>query len=251
MKIKGYWTFEKCKEVALLFKNRMDFYNSQKVAYVTASKRGWLKEICKHMEYNQTPPGTWSYENCKKEAEKYKNKSEFQKYNYNAYRRAYENGWLDEICLHMNPKGNLFKRLVYVYIFEDKHFYVGLTCDNNRRKIEHITTKTSVSKHINETKSNFEYKELSEYLDVDEAIKQEKYFLDKFIEEGLIPLNRNKTGGLGGGIKKWNYETCKSAASRCRGRYEFSRKYGRAYKECVTNDWLVEFFPEKLSSFSQ
>jgi hypothetical protein len=56
---KGTWTYEKCKELASGFANRMDFHKRYKVAYVTASKNGWLKEICEHMEYNQTPPGLY------------------------------------------------------------------------------------------------------------------------------------------------------------------------------------------------
>jgi predicted GIY-YIG superfamily endonuclease len=250
-KKRGTWTYEMCKDLASGFENRMEFHKRYKVAYVTASKNGWLKEICEHMGYNQTSPGTWTYEKCKNEASKYESRSEFQKRNYNVYRRAYDNGWLNEICKHMKPKGNIYKRMVYVYIFDDNFFYVGLTCNKERRMEEHVKTNTSVYKHISKTNSGFKYVELTKYIDVEESIKKEKYFLDKFIKEGMIALNRNKTGGLGGGRKKWNYDTCKAAASLCVGRYEFSRKYGRAYTESKINGWLCEFFPVLLTHISR
>jgi len=243
MKKEIIWTFEKCKDLASQFENRMDFYKNYKVAYTTSSKNGWLKEICAHMVYNQTPPGTWTYEKCKEEAFKYKSKSEFQNENYNVYRRAYDNGWIDSICTHMGPKGNIFKRRIYVYIFDDGFFYVGLTCNSERRKEEHLKTNTSVYKHITKTNSKYEYIELSDYVSVNEAINNEKYFLEKYINDGLKPLNRNKTGGLGGGIKKWNYLTCKKASEECNGRFSFYKKYGRAYNESRLNGWLYIFFP--------
>lgn len=244
MNKRGTWTYQRCKELASLFNRRMNFYKEYKVAYTTASKNGWLEEICKHMDYNQTPPGTWTYDKCKLEAIKYNSKSEFQKKNYNVYRRSYDNGWIDDICVHMKSIGNLYKRMVYVYIFEDKFFYVGLTCNKERRKEEHLKTNTSVYNHINKTKSKFKYIDLTDYIDVNESIIKEKYFLDKFKKDGLIPLNKNKTGGLGGGVKKWNYDTCKEASLLCKGRYEFSRKFGRAYKESKLNGWIDEFFPK-------
>lgn len=46
---RGYWTKEKCQEVALLCKYRNEFNKKYKVAYVTSSKNGWLSEICSHM----------------------------------------------------------------------------------------------------------------------------------------------------------------------------------------------------------
>ena len=248
MSNKVKWTYERCKELASLFTNRMEFHEKYNVAYVTSSKNGWLNEICQHMVYNQTPPGTWTYEKCKDEALKYKSRSEFQEKNYNVYRRSYDNGWLNDICKHMNIMGNIYKRMIYAYIFDDNFFYVGLTCNSERRKKEHLNTNTSVYKHLKDSNSNFEYVELTEYLDIQESIFMEKHYLDKFINDGLIPLNRNETGGLGGGIIKWNYNTCKDAASSCIGRCDFSIKFRKAYDESRKNKWLEKFFPRTNSS---
>ena len=39
------------------------------------------------------------------------------------YEWARRNDWLDEIQSHMNPNGNIYKRLIYVIMFEDKRVY--------------------------------------------------------------------------------------------------------------------------------
>lgn len=51
----------------------------------------------------------WTYDKCKEEALKYTTRGEFQKMSNSAYSRSIKEGWLDEICNHMNviknPKG--------------------------------------------------------------------------------------------------------------------------------------------------
>ena len=47
------------------------------------------------------PNGYWTKERCHKEALKYSIRKEFVKGSSGAYNAAYKNGWLDEICSHM------------------------------------------------------------------------------------------------------------------------------------------------------
>jgi predicted GIY-YIG superfamily endonuclease len=212
---------------------------------VTSSKKGWLDEICGHMEYdNVTPPNFWTKEKCMEIASRCKCRSDFQKLDYNAYRRAYENGWLDDICNHMVKIGNIYKRLVYIYEFTDNSIYVGLTCNSIRRLSEHlnINSKTSVYKHIKKTGLSPTYIEVSEYIDSVEASELEKYYVDYYREKGFNILNRNDAGGLGGGRIKWNYETCKIEASKYSNRTIFGKLKRRAYDKCIKEDWLDEFF---------
>jgi hypothetical protein len=62
----------------------------------------------------------------------------------------------NEICKHMKPQGNLYKRVIYVYKFYDEsnnksYAYVGLTCNPSKRNYQHtqkITHKTVVKKFI-------------------------------------------------------------------------------------------------------
>lgn len=43
------WTKEKCAELALTCKRRVDFQRKFKNAYQAARNRGWLTELCEHM----------------------------------------------------------------------------------------------------------------------------------------------------------------------------------------------------------
>lgn len=45
----GYWTKEKCQEVALKYNNRIDFFKLDVSAYNKSQKSGWLNDICSHM----------------------------------------------------------------------------------------------------------------------------------------------------------------------------------------------------------
>jgi hypothetical protein len=119
---RGYWTKEKCKEVALLCKYRTEFSKNYKVAYVTSSKKGWLSEICSHKEasdleiyyveeykkmgfniLNKIKAGglggnliKWNYETCKEEASKYSNRTTFCKNKRKAYDKCVREGWINE-----------------------------------------------------------------------------------------------------------------------------------------------------------
>jgi len=46
---RGYWTLEKCKEVALRYKKPGDWYKGDRGSYNSAQRNGWLKACCKHM----------------------------------------------------------------------------------------------------------------------------------------------------------------------------------------------------------
>lgn len=240
---RNYWTKEKCKEVALLCKYRTEFSKNYKVAYVTSSKKGWLGEICSHMEYdNVTPPYFWTKEKCKEVASKYICRSDFQKEDYNVYRRSYENGWLDEICNHMIKIGNLNKRLIYIFEFSDNSVYIGLTCDSKRRKNEHLTNNSPVYQHVEKTGLYPLYRELTDYIYYKEASDLEVYYVEKYKKIGFTILNKIKAGGLGGNLIKWDYETCKEEASKYTNRTNFCRYKRRAYDKCVREGWVDEFF---------
>jgi len=93
------WTNEMLQEEALKFNNKRDFHNNSP-AYKTASFRGILDDICKHMPEVSNFP--WSIEELQEEALKYKSRKHFQ-INSNAYQVAQKRKILDQICSHM-PK---------------------------------------------------------------------------------------------------------------------------------------------------
>lgn len=95
---KGYWTYERCREEAQKYDYKSDFKKYSASASVIAIRNGWMKDYdwfldgMKRASENRIK---WTYDACKKEAEKYKTLNEFLTNNRNAYMAAYNNGWLD------------------------------------------------------------------------------------------------------------------------------------------------------------
>ena len=50
IKPKNYWTKEKCLEKALEYNTKNEFRKSNKGAYESSRKNGWLEDICSHMK---------------------------------------------------------------------------------------------------------------------------------------------------------------------------------------------------------
>lgn len=100
-KARGYWTKERCHEIALTCKTRKEFSVKYNRPYRNSRINGWLDEVCSHMISTIIPKGYWTKEKCHIEALKYKSKKEFCNNYRRCYEFAYRNGWLNEICSHM------------------------------------------------------------------------------------------------------------------------------------------------------
>jgi hypothetical protein len=96
------WTYERCKKEALKYNTRTEFHKGSASVYVAVRKNGWLDEICGHMKITRKPKGYWTYEKCKSVAMECKTRSELQKNHNTIYQISKRNGWLDEICKHMD-----------------------------------------------------------------------------------------------------------------------------------------------------
>ena len=181
----------------------------------------------------------WSKENCKIEALKYNSKIDFKKNSKGAYPSALKNNWIDEICSHMIPKGNKYKRLIYRFIFPDNYCYIGLTCDFERRKKDHFKNFDSpVFNHMKKTNLIPICEKLTEYIDVYESKYQEEYWKIKSEEQGYSILNISKTGALGSNTIKWTKEKCAEEALKYEYRPDFSKSF--AYRVSYNNGWADE-----------
>jgi hypothetical protein len=98
----GYWEIkENCLNEALKYKHKKDFKKKSNPCYRACCKHNWLDEVCSHMVKPKNINFIWDKKSCKKEALKYKHRTEFQKNNGSAYQSARKNGWLNDICSHM------------------------------------------------------------------------------------------------------------------------------------------------------
>ena len=113
---KGYWTLETLKAEALKYDNKVDFRAHSNSAFLTATRKKLLDQICSHMEPGKLPNGYWlNKENCAAEALKYTNRRAFSIANSSAYHGADTNGWLDEICAHMEFNPSSDSDVVYIW----------------------------------------------------------------------------------------------------------------------------------------
>lgn len=209
----GYWTYEKCEEVSKTFKTHKEFRESPKFSsvYQKIRKKKW-DELIEHLTMDVKPPGYWTYEMCKETALKYNDRQSLDDNEGSCYRTITGNGW-NELLLHIEYKTNLFQRYIYSFEFPDNHVYVGLTYNLNKRKSDHLTSKKSISpvlKHMRETGLDFMFKNVfGESFPKEIAGEMEAIALNDYIDSGWIPLNRAKTGSLGGSQVIWTYDKIK------------------------------------------
>ncbi|MFC1670113.1 hypothetical protein ACFL20_06935 [Spirochaetota bacterium] len=103
----GSWTKNKCFELAKKFSSRNDLRKSNPYVYGKLLENKWINSACKHMKKDTKDWGYWTKQKCRKEAKKYKNRTEFRKKSNTAYTKCRKNGWLDEFCSHIKNKSAL------------------------------------------------------------------------------------------------------------------------------------------------
>ena len=222
------WNLETLQIEALKYNSRMEFKNNKGGAYSTAVRLKLLDIICGHMIEIRKPKGYWTKEKYIEEALKYKTKTDFWKNSGRAYNVAIELNILDEICSHMELTGNLYKRCIYVYEFPDNSAYIGLTFNIKDRQRDHAR-KGTIYKYKKKTNLIPEFKQLTEYIEVEEAQKLEGKYVDEYRKNGWNILNEVKTGGLGGSEIIWNIEKCKEEALKYTKKRDFKTKSAGAY----------------------
>ncbi len=185
------------------------------------------------------PKGYWTFEKCKEIASKYNTRTEFNINDKGCYLQAWMNGWLDDICSHMENLGNKYKRCIYSYEFTDNYVYIGLTYNLQKRQSNRDwDTTDQVNKYIKKSNLQPIRKQLTDYIDVEDAVKLEKYYVEKYKNEGWNILNKSKTGGIGGVTLKWIYIKCKEEALKYDTRKEFKEGSTSAYYSAIKHKWL-------------
>lgn len=236
----GYWTKKRCKEVALKYKTRIEFQQNERSAHSTASRNGWLEEICIHMG-KTTRLGQkefWTKEKCIKEGKKYKYQREFRQKSPGAWGAANKKGWMDEVCKHMDVLGNRHLRFIYAFEFSDKSVYVGLSYDPETRYNQHLK---NTKKIINKVKKyNLLFLIFEPPYSQKEAKLQEKLTIEEYAKKGWKILNRAKPGALGGEHRRWTKEVVRNIAKKYKNYGEFRKNEHGAYIAAHSRGWLEE-----------
>jgi len=235
----GYWIYKKCKEEALKYIRIVDFKKGSGGAYISSRHNGWLKDVTKHM-IKIKPVGFWSKENCRIEALKYNTKIEFKNKSGSAYNASIKNKWINDVSSHMVKIGNRYHKCVYAYEFSDNHVYVGITYNIEKRIHDRKKCKTdSVTKYINKSGLIPEFKQLTDFIDVDIAIMLEEKYVNDYRNNNWIILNQVKTGSVGS-VRKWSKEMCINEAKKYENRSDFSHFSGGAYDASRRYGWIDE-----------
>ncbi|MBA6364968.1 GIY-YIG nuclease family protein, partial [Colwellia sp. BRX8-8] len=202
-----FWTKERCSKEALKYTSRNEFHLKLDAAYRTAQKKGWLEEICAHMEYVTLPRNYWNKERCAIEAGKYESRSQFEKGCSSAYASAQLNNWIDEVCSHMKIQEHGW--LHCIYVIENKRLnkaYVGLTRQQfETRAKQHKSDKNTTNSALITLEKDTEYIQLTPYIyDAKTIALKEQEFVDDYNARGFIVLNSEIQIGKIGSRNTWN-----------------------------------------------
>lgn len=222
-------TIEDCREVAQRYITFRHFRNKENAVYLYAKRRGWLGEITSHMVRRKM----WKdrKEEVHQVALKYRNRGEFCLKDERYYEVARRWGWLDDVCGHMVFVGHKYKRLVYVYEFEDRTCYIGLTGNDIKRSHSHRTDlKSPVYRYSQKTGLTPIKRIITDgYIDSELARNIEHETIEEYKTEGWNVLNIFKAGGLGGSDKIWTEEKILETISK----YKYESDFRKNEKKLV------------------
>lgn len=243
------WTYERCKQEVEKY-DSLQIFTKECPSAITAIYRNNWNHLLDDIRMKK-PSGYWTYENCKEVVMKYDNMSEFRKNNGGAYYSINHNNW-NHLFDHMKILPNYYKRLIYVYTFEDNTCYIGLTCDIERRHKQHMDDLNSaVNKHMIDTGFIPKIEIKSDYIDVRDAVILEEKTLNYYKKMGFVILNKNKTGSIGGLNLYWTKERCIEEVKKYKCYSEF-RKYGKgAHNSSYKNGWLYEILEAYIPGYKK
>jgi predicted GIY-YIG superfamily endonuclease len=192
------------------------------------------------MKKDKKPYGYWTKEKCMLECKKYKTLNDLINNNFSVYNKISKNDWQIDCYKHFETHGNLHNRCIYVYEFENKTVYVGLTYNINVRKNQHKNNnKSEVFKYIKKTNLIPIFKKLTDYLPIEKAKIKEKEYIKDYIKNKWQILNKTNGGEIGGKIIIWTKNKCLKEALKYKTKNEYIEK-SSSYFTAYRNGWLDE-----------
>lgn len=243
----GYWRDkERILSVIVTTKSRSEFQERYSGAAAAARQMGIYNELSDLMVekgiWQKKNHIFWTKKSCVAEIRKYNTVTDLLNNNMGAYLYARKHGFWEEESLRMEKRGSLRLRKIYVFEFDDRHAYVGLSYNPQKREKDHLRDKDSaVYIHLQETNCPYIFKELSPFLEREVASIKEEEFKQLYKKNGWLMLNRMKCGGLGSlGSTKYSKEQVREIASKYDCRSDFNENDKGAYLYAYKNGWLDE-----------
>ena len=256
--------------------DKVEYVNARTPVIVTCKKHGDFLKIpdvmvnrksgCPMCSLGKIPkePGYWNnLEHCLEEAKKYPSKAEFQMYCYGAFNAMKRNGWEDKLDT-LYDLGKMYKdyndKVHVVYVYEIPEFnacYVGRTNNIARRHRQH-------SRGYGHKNGQVDYDNLYKFceekgikmpkpiilehdLEGEESRAREKFYIDKYKDEGWNLINKATAGTGSGSLGKnldWTFDKCQEVASKFDNPLDLKHNDYNAYCACVRHDWLDTLFPD-------
>lgn len=196
------YTNEFIEQFASQFDLRVDFAKANPSIYTIACRRGILDHVCRHMKRlrpkrEEKPKEYWTREEAKAALDQCDTKKEFRERFPRAYSHAVRHGYWKEISDGKETLGDFYLRRIYIFEFSDHHAYVGLSCDPNRRQVEHMRKSSPVGDYILNHDVDWDFNVITDWLDKDTAGKIEEETIERYKADGWILLNKAPGGGLG------------------------------------------------------
>jgi predicted GIY-YIG superfamily endonuclease len=232
------WTKNECLVEALKYNNKTDFKTKSPAAYGYSYRHGWLDEVCSHIVSPHKPKGYWTKEQCLNIAKNYQDRRLFKINDKRAYEVSAANNWLDNICAHMPVLGHMNLRKIYVYEFDDRSCYVGLSCDPERRHRQHMRNKDGVLRQEGTKGLKFKQKIFDEWLSAHKAKKVEQETITSYLNNGWKIRNKAKAGGLGSSKQYWTKKRCISEALKYKIFKDFRTNSNSCYVTAAKYGWI-------------
>lgn len=260
------WTESTCREVALKYKVKRDFKESEPSAYTSALYHGWYKDytwlrdgrdsgVTRNIGFKAVKNFSHSHPKYTNEqiieaAKKYIKKVDFLHNDNALYHAALNRGLMPQFTW-LKSSAHLYDTINYVYRYyfaEQNAVYVGRTIKPEERDFDHHRERgeesSAVLKFARENGTAIPKMEILEkgLSGIESQIKEDEY-VKKYRAEGMEILNKGATGlgrGSMGMKKKYSKQKFMEIAHRYETAKEFREKEKGAFSAGCQNGWIKE-----------
>jgi hypothetical protein len=236
------WTLKQLEDRAKNYTSLNDFMKKENGAYLWAMRNGFREKITVHMERKINRSGYWTIDNCRLEAKKYSNRSDFMRLSGSAYNVALKNEWVDEICAHMGSPADGYHHCVYAISNSRLNkAYIGITRQLVERrwkahKSPNNSTRSAEISRLDDTV----FLKLTDYdIERNEVKECELYWIKKYEDQGFDILNNKKNAGQTGTANRiYTDEVILAEALKYKRRVDFKKNSSQIYDAAVTQRLL-------------
>lgn len=241
------YTYEYCKSLAEKCSSLKDFRTKYNSAFVTIhhnKKDGWLKTFANEFNWIDPKKSKYTFEYCKKLANKFSSRNEFKHKEPSAYTKSLRNGWLTKLFPNKKHR-NLDKEtcqtiasgyssryelkkkdpVAYRKICESKWLEILPASKIIKCNLDYNTCLEIASKFKKRTELKAKHPDI-----YNRCLK--KGWIDVFFPKVVWRES------------SYTYDVCRSIAAKCHTIAEFKNKNGKAYENSRKNGWIKDFSKE-------